>query len=148
MTNQLSLFKNGQRFFQKGSESNIQSVLRPSFLYQLRCVHYRYLQFIVDSERNIFQKLLMAILLLLSEFLPEIYWKAVAKQIFSHKPVHYLIDYGESNIDFLFKDFSRFNLYMSCKSKHEKWESFSNIKDFGSWCIPTILKTFYTYIHT
>ena len=39
------------------------------------------LQFQVDSDRQIFEKLFMTILFLLSEFLPEICWEEVAAEI-------------------------------------------------------------------
>ena len=61
-----------------------------SFIYE-----WRDLQFRVDFELQIFEKLFRQIHLLL-QLLPEICWKDVAKnRIFmSNKPTHYLLDYG------------------------------------------------------
>ena len=80
------------------------------------CVNFirerRDLQFNVDSERQIFEKLFSWQFYLLSEFLPEICWEEVAEEIFffifhflddwpgirtqafaSNKPTHYLLDH-------------------------------------------------------
>ena len=70
------------------------------------------LQFNVDSEQQIFEKLFMAILFTFPEFLPEICWKEIAEKntfrisfwclawssnpvFLSNKPTHYLLDHGD-----------------------------------------------------
>ena len=68
-----------------------------------------------------FEKLFIAIFHFLSEFLPEICWEKIAQEILfvflfwclacdsnpgftSNKPTHYLLEYGEKNIETLVKE--------------------------------------------
>ena len=78
------------------------------------------LQFNIDSERQIFRETFSWQVYLLLEFLPEICWEEISKEIFafhissrcltwdlnftSSKKIHYLVDYG----DFKRNNFSKF----------------------------------------
>ena len=80
------------------------------------CVNFihkwRDLEFKVDSERQIFLRNFSCQFLLLSKFLPEIWWEEIAEEIFfhislnrgltCHKPTHYLLDHYYNTFRILF----------------------------------------------
>ena len=128
-----------------------------SLLTLLVCVNFihewRHLQFKIDSERQIFEKLVMAILFTLRVFARNLLRRSRRRNIFifsywcltwglnsgftSNKPTHYLLNYGNINNNTYCIDFcngtlqTTITLFKRTESSHKTdWTSLTSIACF------------------